>query len=58
MNPEEKVRKEREAENLYHCEICKRKYSEEEGKAKVMCCDRKLTPLQDLYRSDPSPSGP
>lgn len=42
----------------YHCEVCETKYTEEEGKVKKICCDRNLTPLQDLYRSDPSPSGP
>jgi actin-related protein len=43
----------------YHCEVCKKKYSEEDARAvKGICCKTDLTLLQDLYRSDPSPTGP
>lgn len=57
MDQEKKEKQERQ-EFSYHCEICKTKYSEGEAKTKKICCDNELTPLRDLYRSDPSPSGP
>jgi len=55
QKPEEKSEQTPE----YACEVCKSKYGHE--KAKILnwtCCGHKMTRLEVLYRSEPSPSGP
>ncbi len=42
----------------YACEVCKSKYGHEQAKVlNWACCGHKMTRLETLYRSEPSPSG-
>ena len=50
--------KKEKKEYTHYCEVCKSKYGHENAQIQKFCCDHKLTPIEVLYRSDPSPSGP
>lgn len=56
--PEEKTGEEKTEKAEYACEVCKSKYGHEEAKIlNWACCGHKMTRLEVLYRSEPSPSG-
>ncbi len=43
----------------YYCEVCRCKISREEAeKTSYAHCGRKMTQMEVIYMSDPSPSGP
>ena len=57
MNQEHKDENEKK-KMAYRCEVCKKEYSLESAEAqKGICCKTLLTPLEELYRRDPSPKG-
>lgn len=57
MTKQDDEKKEKK-EYTHYCEVCKSKYGHENAQIQKFCCDHKLTPIEVLYRSDPSPSGP
>jgi hypothetical protein len=43
----------------YMCEVCRCKVSQVDAdKTDYLHCGRKMTPMEVIYMSDPSPSGP